>query len=51
MSQSDYFVERRKLKRSRALWRAGVFIVAALAVVAAGSLEQLIGSLSHHIAS
>jgi protease-4 len=51
MSQSDYFVERRKLKRSRALWRAGVFIVAALAVVAAGiafgGREAIKGARSH----
>ncbi len=36
MSESDYFVERRKLKRSRGIWRAMAFIALAGTVVAGG---------------
>ena len=36
MSESDLFVERRKLKRSRGFWRAAAFVALGVAVVAGG---------------
>jgi protease-4 len=51
MSESDLFVERRKLKRSRAFWRAATFFGLAVAVfaggIAAGAGDKLFESRSH----